>query len=609
MAMREDILTPIAGSNPSGADLRYDSKLPVYDKIREARRQDDDLEQGAWRRERKVADYPLAAKLAQEALATRSKDLQLAAWLTEAMLRTESFPGLRQGLLFCHDLIAHFWETLYPPSEDGDLELRAAPLDWLGSSLEIPVKSMPLASAGYDWFKYKESRLVGYEEQAQSDRERKLRAQRVADGKITGEAFDKAFAETPKAFYAQTERDLDGCLEACKKLDGVCTEKFGDAAPSLGKLKSVLEEVRQPVHSLLEKKREKEPDPVEKAAATPDSSAGDLGSHPEAVSEVVPGNAPSIVISFAGSEAPERREAIASIATAAAFLRRLEPHSPAPYLMMRGLRWGELRAAARLSDATVLEAPPTELRRQIKQLALSQRWPELLETAENAMSLPCSRAWLDLQRLTVEACRALGGPYEAIGAAIGSELRTLVTDLPELLDASLMDDTPAANSETRAWLRRLLDGTQGAGLPAEASSDGTNGAAQPSGPAWTPKKSDPFSVAKRTLAAGEVEKAFEIMHQELARQRSGRGRFERTLQLVQLCVASGKNEIAQPLVEDLAAMIEQHKLEDWEEREVVAAALSTIMNVSKRVQANNSERQKLYDRICRLHPVRALGKG
>jgi type VI secretion system protein ImpA len=146
-------------------------------------------------------------------------------------------------------------------------------------------------------------------------------------------------------------------------------------------------------------------------------------------------------------------------------------------------------------------------------------------------------------------------------------------------------------------------------LPAEASSDGTNGAAQPSGPAWTPKKSDPFSVAKRTLAAGEVEKAFEIMHQELARQRSGRGRFERTLQLVQLCVASGKNEIAQPLVEDLAAMIEQHKLEDWEEREVVAAALSTIMNVSKRVQANNSERQKLYDRICRLHPVRALGKG
>jgi type VI secretion system protein ImpA len=35
MALREDILVPIPGENPSGADLRYD---PVLDKIKEARR-------------------------------------------------------------------------------------------------------------------------------------------------------------------------------------------------------------------------------------------------------------------------------------------------------------------------------------------------------------------------------------------------------------------------------------------------------------------------------------------------------------------------------------------------------------------------------------------
>ena len=41
MPFREDILNPIPGENPGGADLRYD---PVYDKIKEARREDDNLD-------------------------------------------------------------------------------------------------------------------------------------------------------------------------------------------------------------------------------------------------------------------------------------------------------------------------------------------------------------------------------------------------------------------------------------------------------------------------------------------------------------------------------------------------------------------------------------
>jgi len=76
MPLREDILKPIAGENPSGRSLRSD---PVYDKIKEARRQDDELPQGVWQHERKLADYALVVKLSSDALATQSKDLQLAA--------------------------------------------------------------------------------------------------------------------------------------------------------------------------------------------------------------------------------------------------------------------------------------------------------------------------------------------------------------------------------------------------------------------------------------------------------------------------------------------------------------------------------------------------
>jgi len=607
MPLREDLLNPIPGDNPGGVDVRYDTKLSLYDKIREARRQDDALAQGDWQHERKTADYSLVANLSQDALATRTKDLQLAAWLTEAMLHIEGFSGLRQGLVLCTGLVGNFWDTLYPPIEDGDLELRAGPLEWLGSAIEIPLKSIALVKAGYDWYRYKESRAVGYEDPAKSDKERKTREQKITEGKLAPEAFDKAFLETPKLFYSQSENELNGCLQALKRLDEVSDEKFGVAAPSLGKLKTALEEVRHTVHALLEEKRKTEPDPVEAApAGVVDGAAAVSVSNSGSAS-----GAPGITISVStSSEPPERREVIAAVARAAALLRQQQPYSPAPYLMMRGLRWGELRTAAQLSDASLLEAPPTELRQHVKKLALAKKWIELLETSENAMSLPCSRAWLDLQRLVVGACAALGDEYEPIAAAIRSELKTLLSDLPQLLDATLLDDTPAANAETRAWLMQLSAPPVGGPEPSpegETSSPSSNGNHPTL--AWLGKSADPYAWAKEALKAGQPEKAFEVMRKEIGRQRSGRGRFERTLQLVELCVAAGKDSIAQPLLDDLMEAIEAHKLDDWEDKEMVAAALATVMKISRKVQGDESEKKKLFERICRLDPVRALISG
>lgn len=612
MPLREGLLSPIAGENPSGVDVRYDTKLLLYDKIKEARREDDGLNQGAWQQERKTANVPQVLQLTQDALATKTKDLQLAAWLSEALLRSEGFGGLRQGLTLCQGLIANFWESLFPPIDDGDLELRAAPLDWLGSALDISLKNVPLTRSGLGFLKYQESRLVGYEANTQGDKEKKQRAERIKEGKLTPEDFDKAFVETPKAFYVTTEKDLDGCLAALKSLDETCDEKFGNAGPALGKLKTALETIRHTVHGLLEKKRETEPDPVEEspAEASADGAAADGTGAPAGAR----GAGPSIVISvMTSSEPADRREVIASVAKAAAFLRQREPLSPAPYLMMRGLRWGELRAAARLSNAALLEAPPTELRQQIKRLALAEKWSELLETAENAMSLPCSRAWLDLQRHVVEACTALGGDYEPIAAAIRLELKVLLHDVPELLDATMLDDTPAANAETRAWLVQLMRPASKPQTAAEgeAAAEATPAALSSSAPepSWPSKTADAYAVANEALKAGQAEKAFDIMQQEIARQTSGRGRFQRKLQLVQLCVTAGKDAIAQPLLDDLAAAIETHKLDEWEDRQLVATALTTLMNLSNKIQGNASEKQKIFERICRLDPVRALTAG
>jgi len=600
MPLREDILAPIAGENPSGIDLRYDTKLLVYDKIKEARRKDDDLAQGDWQTERKAANYPLVIKLAQDTLATVSKDLQLAAWLTEALLATEHYRGLCQGITLCHSLLTQFWDTVYPVIEDGDRELRAKPLSWIGSMLDVPLRSVPLAHSGYSWFVYKDSRVVGYEDQVKTDKERQTRSELIEAGKLPPEMFDKAFAETPKAFYLAAEKDLDASLLALESLETYCDERFEDDAPAFTKLKNGLKDVRQTVHTLLNRKREKEPDPVEviPVAAAQKAKAGEEDN----VSSASAGTLASLSL----AEPADRRQAVAVIATAAAFLRKQEPLSPAPYLILRGLRWGELRTASRLGDSTLLEGPPTELRQKVKRLALGKNWSELLDACEEAMALPCSRAWLDLQRLSVAACSALGAEYQPIATAIQSELRALLNDLPELLDATLLDDTPAANPETKAWLQHLKGPVQASALPGD-DSDSVSTADLNGTPTWLTQAADSYALAKQALAVGQEEKAFGLMRSEIARQRSGRGRFRRTMQLIELAVAAGKDAIAQPLLDDVTATIENHRLDSWEDPEQVASDLLRLMRNSRKIQDSFDDKQALFERICRLDPVQALG--
>jgi type VI secretion system protein ImpA len=605
MPLVDDLLNPIDGSNPSGADLRIDVRYEeIYLQIKEARREEVVPPVGMTESDRKVADNPLVIKLITKALSEITKDLQLAVWLTDAWLKQNGFRGFRDGLTLCQGLVEKFWDTLYPAIDDGDAGFRVAPLEFLATRFEIPLKSVPLVDKEpYGFTDVKESRKLGREVDAKSDEAKKARAAAIKQGKIPLEILDKRFEETPKDFYASLEKDLDGCLASLAALKNSCDANFGEVAPSLGPLESVLGEIRIVVHGFLQRKREKEPDPVE---APPPAKAPEAApaspSEPAAAEQVPSGIVSSVATS---SEPPDRQEAVRRIAEAAAFLRHREPHSPASYLMLRGLRWGELRAAIDRADPTELEAPPTELRRHLKRLALDKKWEELLEAAENAMALPCSRAWLDLQRLVVEACQALGSDYEAIARAIRSELRALVTDVPQLLDATLMDDAPAANAETRAWLKSLTQEPLPAATPAESP-----GSAEVAGDGtvsrWPGQPADLYLTAAQALRDGNERKAFTILQKEIARQRCGRERFRRKMQLVEMCVSTSKQNIAQPILDDLAAAIENHKLDDWEDPALVASALATILKLSVRVQNDAGQRQKLFERICRLDPSQAI---
>jgi type VI secretion system protein ImpA len=601
MPLRNDLLNPIPGENPAGENLRY---APVYDKIKEARREDDDLAQGEWARERKVSDWPLVIKLAGDALATKSKDLQLAAWLAEAALRKEGVGGLRDVLDLMRGLIENFWDGLYPELEDGDAELRATPLQWVGDRLEQPVKRVPLTKKGLDWYKYKESRTIGTEEAAsQSDQKREARAQAIADGKVPQEEFDRQFEETPKKFYGALLEAFDGSMESLTALSDLCGQKFGDIAPSFGTLQRTLEEVRQTVYILLQAKREKEPD---EAVAPPPAE-------PEAEEEVEPAAGPVSAAAAAPAGAPVRKgslaaepvdrdDAIARVVSAAKFLRQQDPYTPSPYLLLRGLRWGELRAAGDTIDQTMLTAPATEIRQNLKRLSIESNWTEVLEAGETAMGMECGRGWLDLQRYIARACYELGSYYAPIRSAIISTLRALLADYPQLAEMTLMDDTPVANAETQAWLKDQV--AAAAAVEVEAPAPAPSWDAQAPEPG-VPLPPDPFELAMQAARAGRPQEGIELLMRELSQERSGRARFLRKAQLAQLCVSTGHEGIAHPILQELANEVERRKLEDWEAPDMVAHPLALLYRCLPR-DGSPDERQKLYSWICRLDPLQAL---
>jgi type VI secretion system protein ImpA len=605
MPLRDDLLNPIAGDNPAGADLRYD---PLYDKIKEARREEDDAPQGEWQRARKVADYPLVIKLAGEALATKTKDLQLAAWLTEAMVRREGFGGLRASLELIQGLLERFWDHLYPEIEDGDLEMRAAPLEWVGSRLDVPVLMVPLNRAGHDSLVYKEARSFGYEAEAEGDAAKKARrAEAVEAGKPTLEDFDKSFTDTPKPFYKQLTADLDGVLAALDSLNACASERFGDMAPSFRRLREVVEEVQRAAKQLLARKLEIDPDPPELASPADGAGAaggamGDAGSTSGAGAAAGSGDGRML-----SAEPVDRADAAARVISAARFLRRTEPRNPASYLMLRALRWGELRAdGGATPDPKLLDAPSTQVRMQLRGLMLDTNWEQLLELSETVMGTPAGRGWLDLQRYVLTACQALGEEYAVVTSAVRSELRALLAAIPSLPSMTLMDDMPTANSATLQWLQEehLLPGE------GEGASENGAGAPMPSLVSVEAREREGRATVERATAeirAGRPEKAIELLMRALDREKTQRGRFLRQAQLAEVMVEAGLIPVARPILEELVTAIDNHKLEEWEAGELVAQPLALLYKCLERMDADAGTRESLYLRICRLDPLQAIG--
>lgn len=327
------LLAPIAGAQRTGEPLRYSD---VYDRIGEARREDDErLAQGVWEKDLKRADWTAVAQLCGEALEYQSKDLQIAAWLTEAWGRLHGFGGVSAGLSLVAGLCNEYWPDLYPPLEDP--EYRIAPFHWLNEKLSVSIQFIPLTqpaemqTAGYTWLDWTGAKRAEQEHQQHKE----IPAPDPAPGVIE-QALRRTAPERIAAARAGVAQAEATALELESFLDG----HLAAAHPSLRQLRACLSEIGQWLEDTAAGIT------VAVVAATEGSGVrgqgseegtGDRGQRSE--SEAPAGPRP---LAPGPSQIRNREEAYRLLGEAAAYLMRSEPHSPAPYLVLRAIRWGNM---------------------------------------------------------------------------------------------------------------------------------------------------------------------------------------------------------------------------------------------------------------------------
>lgn len=339
----ESLLRPISDDKPSGEFLQYSG---VYDEIREARRADDTLSRGTWQQELKVADWRLVVKLSTAAIQTQTKDLQIGAWLTEALIKENGFAGARDGFKLMCGLHENFWETLFPEIDEGDLEARANALEFMDRQAAFALKETALTNSGTElnYFKWEESRLFDVPDNIEAlehslrEKAKALALQVQEEKRVTSGDWRAAKAATGRAFYEEKFALLNQCWEEFTQLDHIIDEKFGRQTPGLNATKKSLDEVRTLVKKLVEDKRIEEPHPSDNA---PEESfeTGEDGALLEANAAT---NGTGAVVAGAGGPIRTRQDALKRLSEVATYFRNAEPHSPVSYLIQKAVRWGNM---------------------------------------------------------------------------------------------------------------------------------------------------------------------------------------------------------------------------------------------------------------------------
>jgi type VI secretion system protein ImpA len=339
----DQLLAPISADAPCGVDLRYERE---FDQLRDLRREDDaSLPTGVWQSTLKRANWPEVEKLTTALLLERSKDLMLSAWLGEAWLHLHALDGLPGSLALITGLCERFPEHLHPQAEEGDQSWRVIPLEWLVRRYsEVLLTRVPLfGTRNSDFEAYTLEvwrRLQIQQVQVNDSKNAKSSAETARNEQ---KKLSDQIRATPLAFWLRTQGNLLLSLQHLQRLDSWSNAYLGEQGPGLRPLQDITQALLKLVQEFIAMHPQQPAPPVVEATA--------IMTQPE---EPAP-------VAQVFREPANREEAYRQLLLIAEYLARTEPHSPVPYLIRRGVEWGNKPLSELLGELISADAESRRL--------------------------------------------------------------------------------------------------------------------------------------------------------------------------------------------------------------------------------------------------------
>jgi type VI secretion system protein ImpA len=329
----DGMLGPISEDNPVGDDIREDSSgTSPYNLIKDARNAARSAERkNMFEASNSEADdkWREVMDLASDILQNQAKDLDVASWYTESLIRHHGFRGLRDGFKLIQGLLEQYWDNLYPmPDEDG-LETRVASLTGLNGEgaegvLIPPIRNVDITEGSepgpFNFWKYQQALDV---EKVIED---EAKAEKAAKVGFSVDDVDRAVTESSDSFFIDLRDDISDALSTYRDISRILDEKCGaNDSPPTSNIINALEECLGTINHIAKYKFPADESPEESEEDSSTSTSPSSGS-----------------AAVASGPVKSREQAFKSLTEISEFFRKTEPHSPISYILARAVKWGDM---------------------------------------------------------------------------------------------------------------------------------------------------------------------------------------------------------------------------------------------------------------------------
>lgn len=278
-------------------------------------------------------DWQEVVRTAADLLSNHSKDIEVASWFLEGIVRIEGFAGLRVGLDIVAALFEEYGSDLYPKVEEDDIELKLASIAMLSGKYEMGTLIAPIYF--FDLLKTRsDEHYNAWEIKKLLKKKGNESHEIVTQDLILGsEELKQAVFSLDLENFSAVETNLEASTVSLKRFNNALTQVFQSQAPSLANLTKTLTYVLSIVASTRKIIGAKEEKAIEQ-----------LG-----IQEVVKSPS-SLSLTDIDYSKLNKETALRVLESLVKFFRETEPHSPVSYALDRSLRWSKMPLGEVLSE-------------------------------------------------------------------------------------------------------------------------------------------------------------------------------------------------------------------------------------------------------------------